>query len=525
MNEIFTPPRLPRGESAARARSDRSLFLAAVVVVLLLAGVGLRWAHLGAEFHHFDEVFPSALIARFRTTGSLDMNIGDADVPAISRYNQYAGSSYHYAVLFWDAVTRRWPGWPADDGLRPPLVRLRAFSALLSSLALLAVARMAWSTAGPWGAAAATALAAFNPTLVQDAHYARPDAFLTLLTLAYVAFLGGTEPLRWGRVAAAAMILGILVAAKNTMGLLAVLPVVWLGRPGGVKAGWASFAGFFAVALFAFLAAEPGSWLHYAEFREGVERLRVQYSHPFPIVGALNGGGTYGMALAYFAATLGAGTAVLALLGVLDGLRNRDWRRLLLYGGPAAMFGAYFGSKTIFFERAYSPVLPGLFLLAGAGVGAVARLRKTSVGGIAAAALIAIAAWPAARVCLRFTHALSGAAESRRIEFDRRLSETFKTTPLLETPMWNRPQLEVWRRRWTETHSPFILRVADYGDAWTASIYPELLRELPAREIQVIPGPFAGLPVSSLQVYHVPTWRYVWVGPMPAEAIPRPRAP
>ncbi|MEO5959042.1 MAG: hypothetical protein ABIZ49_05005, partial [Opitutaceae bacterium] len=486
-----------------------------LIVLSVVAGIGLRWRHLGAQFDHFDEAFPSALIARARATGNLDMNVRDAEVPAIAKYNLYTSSSYHYAVLAWDTVMRVFPGWPNDQPTWPSLLRLRAFSALLASAALVLFAIATWRILGPTGGSVATALMAFNPTLVQDAHYARPEGLLTVLTVVYLTLLGYAGPPSFRRIVSAGLALGVLMACKNTMGILCLTPLIWFWSKVPRKEAFVSLCWLGVAALLAFLATCPGIWMHYSDYRQGVLRLQTMYSHAFPVNGPPDAGVNYRMALAYFTATLGAGTAALAVVGAVAWFRQRAWPLVWLWLVPAILFAVYFGSKTIFFERAYSPILPGVFLTAGAGAAALTAMSRSRL--VAAIALAAI--MPGAMVSARFVgDTLSGAAEKQLVAFESRLVSALPNVPIIVTPMWAEAHLASVADQWKTTGAPFIVRVLDYNDAWTAPMYTAMLRRLPAHEFAIIPGPFHDFPVSTLQVYHVPTSRYVWIGPSPIPA-------
>ncbi len=68
---------------------------------------------------------------------------------------------------------------------------------------------------------------AVNPLLVQDSHYARPEAFLTLVTLGLVLTAFGRPPRRaGGGPSLAGVLFGLVVACKVTLGLWFWLPLL-----------------------------------------------------------------------------------------------------------------------------------------------------------------------------------------------------------------------------------------------------------------------------------------------------------
>jgi hypothetical protein len=487
----------------------------------VLAGLALRWCYLGAPTFHPDEAFPVALIGRYHATGDLDTNLAKVPLPGFPIGDQYAGSAYHHLVIAWDALVRE-TGWP--DGAAPDavLIRVRAFSALMASLALVLFARIAWLELGFAGAAAAAALAAVNPVLVQDAHFARPDSLLLVLAIAFMGLCRAHGALSLRRAAAMGAILGVLVACKNTMGLLAALPFVAAAVGGApLRSSAGPLALFAAVAAGAFLAAEPESWLHFPQFMAGLRTLSAQYSQPFPAQGPIGGGTTFAMAGRYFYATLGISTATLVVLGAYAWFRARAWLLFVAWLVPVAVFAALFGSRTNFFERSYGTFLPGVFLAAGAGAALLARGK--SPGPILALFFSVVAAYRGGKVTATLvTQSLSGRAEAIHQAYAHRLRAAAAPVPVVNTWLCAPAQLDECLRLAAQVQGPLILAVGDFGDDWTARSIRQLKAALPVREIAVIKGPFSDLPMSSLQCYNGPTFRYLWVGKEPPPPLPVP---
>ena len=491
---------------------------AAALCAIVLAGTALRWCYLGAPSYHPDETHPLTFIERFRASGSLDVNL--ALTPGAPKQDQYTGSAYHLAVIGWDALLRR--ALPGGDGPGAALVRVRSFSALAASAALALFAWIAWREVGPAGAAAAAALAAANPTLIQDAHFGRPDSLMLLLAVPFLGLCRSPARPTPGRAAAMGLLLGLLVACKTTMGLLVLLPFLSLALRGGLRRGaFAPLALFLACSAAAFLAGEPDAWMRTRAFIGGLRELNAQYSQPFPAQGPIDGGTTFGMAARYFYATLGAATAALALLGAGAWARARAWLPLAAWILPAAVFAVLFGVHTNFFERSYGTFLPGVFLAAGAGVGLL--VRRGGAGPAVAAALAALAVLPGARVTrVLVADALSGRAEAVHQDYARRLRAAAGTVPVVNTWLCAPAQLDECLRFAARQHGPIILAVGDFGDDWTARSLRRLAAALPVREIALIRGPFSDLPMSSLQCYNGPSFRYLWVGAQPPPPLPRP---
>lgn len=484
-----------------------------MLAALLAAGAGLRWCYLGAPSFHPDEVYPVTLADRHAATGSLDLNLSHLGFAGMPEGDQYAGSFYHRVVILWDSGLR-WTG-------ASTLVRVRALSALAATLALILFARLAWRQAGFAAGAVAVALTAANPVLVQDAHFARPDALLLLLLVAFLGACASDRPP--GRLGALVpgLLLGLLVALKTTMGaLILVPPALALLAGAGMGAALRAALRTGAVAALVFLVAVPESWLHPQAYLTGLRLLSTQYSNPFPAQGPIDGGTTFGMAARYFYATLGPGTAILAAAGAASWAR-RDRRSLVLWIAPAAVFSVLFGLHTNFFERSYGTFLPGVFLAAGLGAATLAARGRWAW---LAAVLVVVAVVPGARVTrILVSQALSGRAEAAHQAYSRRLRTAAAPVPLFATWMCSPNQLEACLYTARTAQGPFILAVGDFGDDWTARMLAQFRAKVHPIDIAVVHGPFEGLPMSSLPCYNAPTFRYLWVGqPPPPRPLPQP---
>jgi hypothetical protein len=520
---VRQPPEMTADPDTTAAAPGKSRWLQpALLCALLLAGVALRWCYLDAPSYHPDEGYPVALVERFRATGSLDMNLANTPLAGVTGSDQYAGSAYHRAVIAWDALVARCLRWPAAGSKDEVLVRTRAFSALMASLALAYFAWIALAQAGFVAAFVAVALAAVNPLLIQDAHFARPDALLLLLGLLLLGGCAAPGPFTWARALRLGLILGVLVACKNTMGLLLPLPFLALAARGELRRGAAGrLAAFVAASLLAFLAAEPESWLHFGKFLAGLRTLSSQYSQPFPAQGPLGGGTTFGMAARYFYATLGIGTAVLFAMGVATWAMRRHRAALVVWVLPALGFAVFFGIHTNFFERSYGTFLPGVFLAAGAGAAAFASIKRS--GPWFAALLALLALLPGASVTYVLVAAsLSGRAEQIHQAYAHRLRQAASPVPVVNTWLCAPSQLDICLRMARDMQGPFILAVGDFGDDWTARSLQRLRASAHVTQIAFIRGPFADLPMSSLQCYNGPSFRYLWIGAAAPPPLPVP---
>jgi hypothetical protein len=205
------------------------------VGAILLVGFGLRAAYYHGPYSVSDENITLQVVGRMRHTGDWDPNWAKADLSPDLRYDQYNFSSHLYATYFFYRLVKLVPGtlaWrSADEGLGV----YRFFSVLLVTIAVWQTMRLAQRVGGRAVALGAGALAAVATQLVQDAHFIRPDAFTTALALAAIALSWPRAKLCVGLVAGGAFVIGLLVACKVSMLLLAgcrSCPWRWRGASG-----------------------------------------------------------------------------------------------------------------------------------------------------------------------------------------------------------------------------------------------------------------------------------------------------
>lgn len=200
-----------------------------LALVLIGLGTGLRWAYYDRPYGHPDETITVEVVGYMRQSGDWDTNWAKANLEPLLRYDQYNFSSYLYGTYFFYRAVKLLPfatEWrSAENGLRV----YRFFSVLLAAFV---VGQTWWVARRHFGwrvTFLATGLVAVAPILVQDAHYARPEAFVTLLTLALVGLCRPEPQLAAGRVLAAAGVFGLLVAAKVSLlllGFVLIVPIV-----------------------------------------------------------------------------------------------------------------------------------------------------------------------------------------------------------------------------------------------------------------------------------------------------------
>jgi 4-amino-4-deoxy-L-arabinose transferase-like glycosyltransferase len=276
--------------------------------------------------------------------------------------------------------------------------------ALSGVLGALAVGLLAWAGARLFdrriGLVAAALLAvAFLP--VHYAHFALNDVpTLAPLCLALVGVGGVFTRARLLDYAVAGVGLGLACATKYTGGIM-LLPLVAaaLVGPGEAKPvtsrqarqtgrrriGGLALAG--ALALAAFLVANPFAVLDFSSFREGLSEQSAASS---------DGGGKLGLTassgILYYLGTTTWGLGWLPALASLGGaivLAVRDWRRALVLVPAIVVFVLFMGTQDRYFARWLLPVYPLAALLAAYGaLAALAWLRRPALAAAVAGVLL-----------------------------------------------------------------------------------------------------------------------------------------
>ncbi len=496
-------------------RNGPAWWLAAATVLLL--GFGLRYAYYWEGYSHPDEVITVEVVGHMRRSGDWDTNwVKAANLPAEFRYNQYNFSSHLYATYFFYRLVKLIPGTEEFRGREGGFWVYRLFSVVMATGALGLTIMLARRAGGGGVALLAGGVTAVAVQLVQDAHYSRPDAFVTALTVAAVALSWPTSRLRGAAVAGGAFLLGVLVACKVSLLLLAWLPLVPLlaavetpRRRLGVAAAalLAMSAGFACGAPGA--VAQPGVFLH------GVSQLMGQYSGVHPPHSHLDGGRVADLLGAYYIATIGWVGVLGGIFGIVMLARKRRWAVLVLLAGPVALFAGYFATRGVFFERNLSHVLPLFLILAAIGVmEAVGWVSRRVRGGrIAWVGLgVLLLTLPA----LRYTWPLvtveySGVGLARHAAFETELRNGHPGAEWRELVLLSEDSLLTLAADLTAGGRTLLVRVTDYGDEWTAFNLGLFDARFETKVVADTPSTFQGLPVCTLHTYNSPRSRYYLV--------------
>ena len=476
--------------------------------LLLLLGAMLRGSFYERPYGHPDETITVEVVGYMRRSGDWDTNWARANLEPLLRYDQYNFSSHLYATYFFYRGVKLWPGTAEWRSAANGLPVYRFFSVLLAVVVIVQTWCLARRGLGSPAALLAAALVAVAPILVQDAHYARPEAFVTVLTLATVGWCWPRPQLSAGRVLMAAFGLGLLVAAKISMLLLGfVLLVPILAATTGPRKTVGALLPF-AMAL-GFICGAPGAVVHPAAFANGVRHLTEQYAGLHPPHSHFDGGMVADLLIRYTGATFGWAAIAAFLVGGVTLARTRRWPELGLLVGPVVVFAGYFATRSVFFERNLSHVVPLFLIVAALGVCTVAeevrqRFRLCGRSGwIATTLLFGLLVLRPLEVTGRLVGLeFSGQADGRHAAFEQTVRSQYPEAGWLSTLFLAEAQLDEVAAELREHPKPLLVRVSDYHDDFTREYLRQFLERFDARKVAEDPGTFPDLPPCTLLTYH-----------------------
>ena len=435
----------------------------------------------GTSKDHPDEALAPGLLRQLDT--SSDTNWKHADVPAGFRAgDQYNFSGYYIAL---HAFARAVEALPSRILPKDPMRTLRLFSALCAAAVLVVVAVIAREEAGDGAAVFAALLVALSPGLVMDGFYARPDSFGTLLALLLLFVYLRRGRMARGWVVIAGLLLGYLVSIKVSFALFALLLAPAARSPKGALLA-------VIATLMGFAAGAPGALAHPAEYWNGIQTLRNQYTTGFPPHGlgadsSIVERGLYGgewLAQTWGLAILAAVAGVVSLLRE----KRRDFLFALL---PFALLLAYFMTTPVFFERNLAPGIAALAIVAGIGIAAMGRRWSKWLAIGAGAAALAVPAIVSAKILQAMYEPfdIRGALMATLAEYHRDVLVVG----------WSRPPWDSIRVGDTPCDPP-IVQVHHAGDRRTR----EWLEQGRARgwvEVKRLPSRFEGYVPSTFHTY------------------------
>lgn len=472
------------------------------LLLLALLAVGWRLSALEHSFSHPDEPIALAVVDRVIEERTLDTNWARTRVPEHFRYNQYNFSAYYIFSAGLETLAYAFDGGAANDE-DAARKRLRTYSALLGGICVLLAGWLGFRLRDTTAGLAGALLTLASAPLFQDAIYARPEAFCTVLALSSILLMTGKQALIPMRLALVGLLLGLLVATKLTFVLLLPFPIAALVAlhtgAGRIRTACTYVA---AVAL-GVVAGAPWAVAHPAEYVEGISHLVAQYGNG-------HGRGPHGLpdgslverighGLSYLRYVVGLPTLAASGLGLAVLVRRRPIPEMLMIGAVLLTL-VYFLQSRAFFERNLSHGLPVLFVMAGVGTSWLASRLSTRPGMQATAtiALVAALALPAYSV----TRKLAGPALSKAGANDDLIARARLKREGFILVGGERVRSKIPSLLRSGTCGRFAFRAVDYGDRYFKSHLDRLVRDHGVRVAARINGPFHDAPPSTLQTYH-----------------------
>lgn len=479
--------------------------LLAVICLITLAAGYARFYGLQFGVAQQDEEIARAVVSKVLRTHEPDTNWIRTDVVKNFRGDSYNFSSYYLFATVVEMGLRR-----GDDDLRNGRVlvaHVREISAWLGALCVFLAGILAWRLGGRVAGLSATVLTASSVMLYADSLYARPEPFVTFLSMLLLVLLTSRRMSRWLVLALAGLLLGFLVASKVTFLMYLPFPLLLApcfgvdsGRDGepdpqGLRWAAAVLAYFVAMAAGFYLGAPYA--VHYPwEYLHGLGDLLEQYRLTVYKAGVLSGLVENGIALIY---TLGIPALLLAGIGLLVLILHRRWRELIIVLGPLLTLVYFMGASAIF-ERNFSHALPVVFVLAGLGIARLASLikRPGALRTAVAALLLAGAAVVPATVLAKLIHPALDGAHQRQVDAETTaLSQGGK---LMVFPVFGYAD---------RVNGPFcgsyiyMERYFDSASLGQANFVPRGYTI-----IGVVESVFGGRSISTLQLYYSPSYVY-----------------
>lgn len=466
---------------------------------LALAALALRVDAQQHDYFHPDEAIATGVVDTVLASASPDTNWARAPVPEQFRYNQYNFSSYYLFLAGLEKVALSLGAQPGDGG-GSHLPRLRLYSAWLAAAGIVLAGWLGFRLQGATAGLVAAALAVVATPLFQDALYARPETFSTLLVLALLLVTTRRDFAAPLPMAVSGLLIGVLVATKVSFALLLPFPAIALAAQGPrsmrVRAVVLSLA---AIAL-GFAMGAPGAVAHPGEYLEGLAYLFNQYGNGHWPHGSVDAGLAERVlhTAAYLDHVLGLAVLLAAAIGMVLLVRGKPFPEAVVVAAILLTL-AYFVQSRTFFERNLSHGLPVVFVIAGMAVSwASHRLSaRKPVRLVLATSMALLLCWPASLVTWTLVHsALPQRHAGEVTDLEQRLAGQGY---LLVDGGWDFARARLMA---PPACGKTAMRFIDYGDRHSTEQITRLQRELGLEIVGHVRGPFHGAPASTLQTYH-----------------------
>jgi hypothetical protein len=488
---------------------------------IMIIGFVLRFAYYDSDAIHPDEPITLAVVEYLQIPGTWDTNWNLTNVREEFNYDQYNFSAYFYAAYLFHSVFEKLPGLGGFLEENEDLHVYRLFSVLLSSIVLVQAWRLSLKIGDRMLSIYATGLISVTPILIQDAHYARPEPLTTVLVLAAISLVWPSTKVSIKKLFLAAILIGLLIAIKISMIALIWLPLVTIllasypSQKDRVKA--LSYASVIILtgAFLGFLIGAPGAIIDPEAYINGVQYLQSQYANLHPPHGHSDGGMVGDMLTGYFWTTLGTFAMLAGMVGTGRAIYKKQNATLLLIVLPVVLFAGYFMTRSVFFERNLSHVVPLFCILSGLGVTTCIQWIATKWPRYAISAstlagcLIILTPFKISST-LTFVD-FSGRSKARIIQQLDEIQKAYPDVTLSVKTMFARDMLAVGRDHFEKSNTPFIMAVSTFEDEWSPLFLENLENNFHMTLIGQVPSNYENIPTCTLHTYNSTSISYYHV--------------
>jgi hypothetical protein len=480
----------------------------------------LRVSYYDRNYGHADETITTEVVGRMRSTGDWDTNWAKANLEPSFKYDQYNFSSHLYATFLFYRVVKLVPGlesWRSRDG---GFWVYRFFSVLLATLVVWQTWWLARKVAGDKAGFLAGCIAAVAPLLVQDAHYSRPEAWVTALCTGAAMLCIPKDDYDFRRIFFGSVLIGIAVACKFSLVALVWLPMLpilsegWNGHRTIKPALGAACLVTLGTAV-GFAIGAPNAIINPQVYLHGIKYLAAHYAGLHPPHSNLGGGPVSGMLGGYFLSTLGIPSLIAASTGAGWLLFQRRWSEVFLLAGPLVFFVSYFCTRTVFFERNLSHVVPLFCVLAGVGLFVISDVLALRWRGQILTLTVLLGVLSLIRpfeLSWRLVHMGFSGQNSVQVEaIETRLRAAYPNMDWWSEDFMNTEPLTRLIAHFNTGGGQVMLRAIDYHDEWSAKHLKMLPLLLNVELVAEKPSIFYDVTNCTLHTYSSWTDRYYLV--------------
>jgi hypothetical protein len=514
--------------------SDKSITI--ILSFILGVAIVLRLSSLQFLYLHPDEIITLGTVERIINTGSLDTNWKLSPLPDMFRYPQYNFSSYILSSAFVLKLVHTLAASPAWENL----AILRFYSTLLGILSIGLIFLVGRNLFNQKTGLYAACLAAFAPLLYQDSLYARPETFVTVLTLLYVYILSQGKIQPAIRIFAASFILGILIATKISLVALAPMIVLPLTSDQSIKEPLnqelsknpgillylkESLVNAFKYApiivlgcLVGFIAGAPYAIPNFQDYIFGFSALKSQYTTGHWPHGLYDGSIIERLAYSinYFTSTLGYPLFIFSFWGAVIALRQKRFREVFIFIF-ILIFALRFSTYPVFFERNFSHLLPFFILFCAFAMDQLLEyfslLRregsKDSIRTIFLLLLMGLVLYPGLLTTGKIRFLEITARHTDRVEVARLSLENQYNTQAIQLD-WPQNYEILTAKLGEETCKPSLVQVPWPEDRYSIQVVEEFKEQDGYQEVGRVPSLFNRVPPSTLHTYFTPTMIFLY---------------